>query len=232
MYFLRDDKKKIVFGWSAKCGCSHVKMIYKYLAQNVVNFKGRHIGTYNKLGFIDDSYSVILIIRNPFERLVSGYLEKYRIDGQYRKKWKKNIVLNFKNFVDELVNKSEVIDRHHFTPQLSEHWNDKIYSHKNLKIYDIKNIDYSFLEKLYNKKIPADILDYRGCFRAQMKNKTEILQGNVKAYEIELDKHKVGSRYSYDKYYNTDIKKKVLLFYKKDFDFFTKHGFNYLINAE
>ncbi len=208
-------------------------MIYKYLAQNVVNFEGRHIGTYNELGVIDDSYTVILIIRNPFERLVSGYLEKYRIDGPLRKKWNISTVLNFESFVDELVNESKVIDRHHFTPQLSENWDDKIYSHKNLKIYDVKNIDYSFLEKLYNKKIPADILDYRGCFRTQMmKNKTEILQENVKAYEIELDKHKVGSRYSYDKYYNTDIKEKVLLFYKKDFDFFTKHGFNYLINAE
>ena len=33
MYFIRDEIKKVVFGWSAKCGCSHIKMIYKYLTK-------------------------------------------------------------------------------------------------------------------------------------------------------------------------------------------------------
>ena len=62
-----------------------------------------------------------------------------------------------------------------------------------------------------------------------MKNEKVILKGNVRAYEIELDKHEIGSHYSYDLYYNEDIQRKVLLFYKKDFDFSTKHGFNYSI---
>ena len=31
MYFLVDNKKKIIFGWSAKCGCSHIKYIYYFL---------------------------------------------------------------------------------------------------------------------------------------------------------------------------------------------------------
>lgn len=230
MHFLRDETKKVIFGWSAKCGCSHIKMIYKYLTKNIIDFDKTHIGTYNELGFIDDSYTIIIIIRNPFLRLISGFLEKYRINGQFRDNWKTKKVLNFENFVDEIVNNSKFIDKHHFTPQLSEKWDDKIYSHKKLIIYDLANIDYSFLEKLYNKKIPKNILDYRGYFRTtEMKNKKVMLEENIRAYNIELDKHEIGLHYSYDLYYNKDIKRKVFFFYKKDFDFFTKHGFNYSI---
>ena len=79
MYFIRDEPKKVIFGWSAKCGCSHIKMIHKYLTLNIIDFDKRHIGTYNELGFIDDSYTIIIIIRNPFLRLISGFLEKYVI---------------------------------------------------------------------------------------------------------------------------------------------------------
>tara|TARA_Y100000590_G_scaffold306998_1_gene346490 strand:+ start:92 stop:790 length:699 start_codon:yes stop_codon:yes gene_type:complete len=232
MYFIKDNKNKIVFGWSAKCGCSHVKMIFQYLIKNTINFKIRHKNTYNKLGSIDDSYTIILFIRNPFIRLVSGFNEKYKKGGQLRHLWRTNKVLNFKNFVDKVVNKSEFIDKHHFTPQLSEAWSDKIYSHKNLIIYDIKNIDYKFLENLYKKKIPKIILDYRGEYRTSvMKNKEIILKvkDNIKVYNLASNKIKNGARYEYKLYYTEDIKNKVLSFYKKDFEFFKKHGFNYTV---
>ena len=62
-----------------------------------------------------------------------------------------------------------------------------------------------------------------------MKNKKKLLENNIKAYEIPIEEHECGACYKYEQYYNEDIKKKVLLFYKKDFDFFTKHGFNYSI---
>jgi hypothetical protein len=205
-------------------------MIYKYLTKNIVNFDNRHAETYNKLGFFDHTYTIIIIIRNPFIRLISGFHEKYRKDGQFEKLWKSKKVLNFKNFVDELVSNSHCIENHHFTPQLSEEWNDKIYNHKNLKIYDLENIDYDYLEQVYNKKIPKNILQYRGHFRSSiMKNKKIIKQDNIKVYDFEIDKFEVGAQYSCDLYYNEDIEKKVLLFYKKDFDFFTKQGFNYSI---
>ena len=62
-----------------------------------------------------------------------------------------------------------------------------------------------------------------------MKNKKIIKQDNIKVYDFEIDKFEIGSQYPCDLYYNEDIEKKVLLFYKKDFDFFTKQGFNYSI---
>jgi hypothetical protein len=51
------------------------------------------------------------------------------------------------------------IDRHHFTPQLSEHFDKKILLSKIIKFYDIANIDYEYIEQLYNKKIPEWIQD-------------------------------------------------------------------------
>jgi hypothetical protein len=87
--------RKVIFGWSAKCGCSHIKVIYKFLVENSINFEDRDIKAYNELGFIDDSYTIILLVRNPFHRLVSGFIDKYRIDGPFRNRWKTNKVLNF-----------------------------------------------------------------------------------------------------------------------------------------
>lgn len=46
MYFLVDFEKKIIFGWSAKSGCSHIKNIYLFLqGKNIKN--NIHLNTYN-----------------------------------------------------------------------------------------------------------------------------------------------------------------------------------------
>jgi hypothetical protein len=43
MYFLIDDNKKIIFGWSAKCGCSHVKYMFKFLTEEITNIKNINV---------------------------------------------------------------------------------------------------------------------------------------------------------------------------------------------
>ena len=37
MHFLVDTNKQIIFGWSAKCGCSHIKEIYWFLQTDNLN---------------------------------------------------------------------------------------------------------------------------------------------------------------------------------------------------
>ena len=37
MFFLVDNNRKVIFGWSAKCGCSHVKIIYWFLQTGKIN---------------------------------------------------------------------------------------------------------------------------------------------------------------------------------------------------
>ena len=37
MRFLVDNIRKIIFGWSAKCGCSHIKYIFWFLQNNNID---------------------------------------------------------------------------------------------------------------------------------------------------------------------------------------------------
>ena len=35
MLFLINENKKVIFGWSAKCGCSHIKNLFYFLQSGV-----------------------------------------------------------------------------------------------------------------------------------------------------------------------------------------------------
>lgn len=71
-----------------------------------------HLNTYNKLPANYNRYKIIIFIRNPYTRIISGFKNKY-CSGRY--------------VVDKLdMNGIKNINSHHFTPQLSEAWNKKI----------------------------------------------------------------------------------------------------------
>lgn len=228
MYFLKDSKRKIIFGWSAKCACSHIKKIF-YFFQNEKLDNDIHIKEeYKKDNFtFDKDDYIILFIRNPYERLVSGYLDKYNNpSGIFAKaQWRPDKTLTFENFVKELTrNDFQTINTHHFTPQLSENWTDKIKDHKNISIFDINNIAYDFIEYFFdNKKIPEEL-----------KNKTN---ENKNTFVEELDFIAYKANYhqlknikpSYNLFYNEEIKRDVTIFYAKDLVFFRDRGFNYTI---
>ena len=86
MYFLIDNKNKIIFGWSAKCGCSHIKRIFWFYNKGIIP-KNVHVGSYNKLPNNIENYTIIIISRNPYKRLVSGFLNNYKIGTGLRQKW-------------------------------------------------------------------------------------------------------------------------------------------------
>ena len=187
---------------------------------NSVNDFDVHRDSYNCLNFEHKYYTKILFIRDPYKRIVSGFLDKY-VAGVYSLDIKN---LTFEKFVDELDNnKLENINRHHFTPQLSEAHESSIQFDK---IYDIENIDYDYIKKLFGKNI--DIGDYIKTLY------DDSFEG--KAYGITLKElRKMQSKPPYGSFYNKKIKKKVYSFYKKDFLFFEKYGFNYDVvtdNAE
>ena len=149
MYFLKDEKRKIMFGWSAKCGCGTIKQMF-YFLQNGKLDNPIHLPDEYKIKNFDgdEDYLIVLFIRNPYERLVSGYLDKYKKipTGNYR--WRDDKELTFKNFVNELFqNAFKTIETHHFIPQISYNWDDKIKNHKNMLIFDIANIDYGIFRK-------------------------------------------------------------------------------------
>jgi hypothetical protein len=221
MYFLVDEKRKVIFGWSAKCGCTHIKTIFNFLNEiyrDYVHYKD----TENKLPENIEEYSTILISRNPYERIVSGFLNKYDKNGEARPLWKYPTI-TFSLFVDELVkNEYQMVDRHHFTPQTSEAFDLNVLNSKSIHCYSIEHIDYSYIESLYNKKIPFDILNKK------LGHERKIYPNNLEApvYDLSMETYidfNVDTKY----FYNDDLKEKVYQFYKQDFLFFEKLGINY-----
>jgi hypothetical protein len=225
MYFLVDEKNKIVFGWSAKCGCSHIKTIFNYL--NNIETTHLHVNTYNKLPEKIEEYTTILITRNPYKRLISGFLDKYKTNGLFRKLWKYPTI-TFSQFVNELMKNSyEMIDYHHFTPQTSEMFTINVLNSKSIKCYDIHHIDYSYIETLYNKKIPDFILSKK--FGHEKKIKGKEIKHPV--YNLNMDTY-INYDVNINYFYNEELQQKVYHFYKQDFLFFEKVGIPYFFQKQ
>jgi hypothetical protein len=224
MLFLVDDNHKIIFGWSAKCGCSHVKRIYYFMVNDKINNVIHKKSEYNQDLPVDiENYTIILFCRNPYKRIVSGFLNKYRIDGVFRENWKSDTI-TFSTFVDEVVkNNWEVIDEHHFLPQTREKFNeDQIMKAKCITCYDISSINYNYIEELYGKKIPEQLLNFRG---PHVRRQYDVNM-NEPVYDLSMeDYYECNVDLVY--FYNEDLKRKVYSFYENDFIFFKKLGIDY-----
>jgi hypothetical protein len=223
MFFSIDYENKIIFGWSAKCGCSHIMRIYWFLRNNSMDVKIHTKNDVNKLPNDIEKYTTIIVSRNPYKRIISGFLDKYKPRGQYRYLWKYDDI-TFSMFVNELEKTDwKMIDKHHFTPQTSEHFHMKILNSKCLKIYDIENIDYNYIEKLYNKTIPECILHRKeGHERAKYDITTE-----RPVYDLNLNEY-LFSNVDIKYFYNKELKQKIFNFYKNDFMFFNRVGMDYI----
>jgi hypothetical protein len=231
MFFLVDSNKKIIFGWSAKCGCSHIKEIFYFLQTGNLN---NRIHTYKdyciqKLPDDIENYTTIIIIRNPYKRIVSGFLDKYRKNGEFRYLWKDS-ALSFSQFVDKLIDYDwKKIEKHHFTQQTSEKFDKKILLSKIIKFYDIGNVDYEYIEQLYDKKIPECVINKKqGHERLLNVNVESYYNNNV--YDLQIDDY-INYNINIKYFYNEDIRKKVFNFYINDFIFFKENGFDYKFPA-
>lgn len=222
MYFIVDNNKKVILGWSPKCGCSHIKKIFWYLQTNDDNHQIHTMADCSALPDNVKDYIIILIIRNPFKRVISGFLDKYAPTGECIGMWKRDKLI-FSEFIDELViNNWDVIDKHHFIQQTDGRFNkDIILQSKELKIYDLKKIDYNYLEKLYNKKIPEKLLNFKGHekFKSTLDFETDVYNLDMCIYN--------NYNIPIKNFYNEDIRNKILNFYKNDFFFFKELGFEY-----
>lgn len=224
MLFIVDKEEKVIVGWCAKSGCSHIKKIYWFFRTGNPN----HVihTTRDRCELPPDEemkdYRTVIVVRNPYKRLVSGFLDKYRKNGQYRGMWKQD-KLTFTDFVNCLVKKNwQAIDYHHFSWQTGEHFNEhKLKMSKELRVYDINNIDYKYLESLYHKRIPYQLLDFRG---GHARGERVNLKENYYDYVYNKD---LSEYYDYNVdirlFFNEDLKRKVDNFFKDDIYFLKKH---------
>ena len=123
MYFYTDEKNKLVWGWSAKCGCSHIKN----LILNYQNIDSKEIHTNRFINGLPDNienYDLIIVMRNPFKRIVSGFTDKFSSKGELRFYYTDDH-LTFSVFVDFILNNNfedYLLSplKHHFIPQTEE----------------------------------------------------------------------------------------------------------------
>ena len=139
--------------------------------------------------------------------------------GNYIKNFNKSgLVLNFKNFVNILINYplGKYIDKHHFMPQLSEYWTDDLLKHPNIIFYDINNVNFMEIQKCFNN----DFNDY-DTYKVIKKNPVIIKDAHL----IEIPK--LTKSINYNCLYTKELKQYVYNYYKNDFDIFKILGFNY-----
>lgn len=226
MHFFVNNEYKIIFGWSGKCGCSHVKKIYYFFCNNIEKELHADDEYEEELPENIGDYTSILFIRNPYKRVVSGFLDKYSKNEIYIDNFlSKYDIIKFDTFIDELITGDwSIIDKHHFTPQTTEQFNKtKIIKSKSLICYDIESINYEYLEKLFNKNIPDQLLNFKGGHERKVYN--ENFNGDS-VYNLDINKY-IKYNVPVNNFYNKELKDKVYNFYKKDFLFFKEFGFYY-----
>jgi hypothetical protein len=226
MHFIVDSNKKIIFGWSAKCGFSHVKNMYRFLQTDNTQNPFHTENDVNSLPDDIENYITLIFCRNPYKRIVSGFLDKYKTNGEFIHLWKHSYV-SFSQFVDEVVKNDWVmIENDHFTPQTTESFDKTILFSKIIKCYDITNIDYEYIEQLYNKKIPECVINEKGGH-----TRMDVIQSDCSiddyVYDLNIDEYiyyNIDIKY----FYNKEIKQKVFNFYINDFIFFNENGIDYI----
>jgi len=140
MLFLISEEKKVIFGWSAKCGCSHVKNMFYYLQSGVFCEPNQSVHRGHDFQPLPENlspYVVILFIRNPYKRLVSGFLDKYVVGKEFRHLWDDRIPLTFSNFVEKLVERCPMVAHPKFTQETTEHFVDHIEEHSKTRTNNV-----------------------------------------------------------------------------------------------
>lgn len=232
MRFLVDTQRKFMIGYTAKAGCTHLKHIFYYMRDgalhddvHVVKLTGLTKDVQDNIG----AYTVLIVVRNPYERLVSGFLDKYHpVRGEFREKWGSG-TLTFAEFVQALVAQDwERVDENHFAPQtqarrgVPSDWHAIVQRAKRCVVCDLKKIDYTLIERVYDKQIPADVLAFRGnhVHKAQTKwTKRDVHTLDMAAY--------CDLKVPVQRFYPRAIKDNVDVFFAEDFAFAAQYGHVY-----
>ncbi|MEQ8662956.1 MAG: sulfotransferase family 2 domain-containing protein [Gammaproteobacteria bacterium] len=228
MFYLVDNEKKFLIGWSAKSGCTAIKRWY-------VNARG--LGVSNKevhkvIGYGDteytsidrrpyslyDEYTKICIIRDPFKRLISGYVNKYVVEEAYKQTWG-----TFEEFVDVLMKDRwyRRVDRHHFSPQTAEAFKKFVRRGWSWNlVLDIGELN-DRIDEINRLTGLSGTLEHP--------NKTEYRKQESltkPAYQMSNDEIK-ATRPGYQYFYNEELVEKVRRRYDSDFVHFESWGITY-----
>lgn len=98
MFFIKDKKKKIIFGSSERC----IEKLFYLL--NMESFSVPEIYENRKLTKFKN-YKIFLFIRNPYERAVAEHLKgNQNIEPQLSAAWNSDIIRHDKLYIFDIVN--------------------------------------------------------------------------------------------------------------------------------
>ncbi len=244
MNFAIIHKHKLIIGLTAKSGCTHIKHLgfkiayghrHKHREAGRIHFNPRWKSLVagpetNLLSRIKNNvklkeYTVVGIMRNPYERLVSGFLDKYQPPNICRKKggefWGRfKSPRHFKKFTNHLLrNDWRTVDQAHFKTQINNI--DHLLEIKDLvhdfRIWDLKNIDYDFLNK------HCEMNDLSMITKGpHQRDKKPLKKWNENTdlcvSELPMSKY-IEYNVPYNLFYTPDIKQKIKKYFHRDLKF-------------
>lgn len=243
MHLLTSPSLKTIIGWSPKCACTSLKHWWLQVHNIQYNVKQsydihsffHHNHELTRLDFaIKDPQQLILVIRNPYERIVSSFL--YSHITHHFKPLCEGSPLNsvtFRQFIHKLYNNPHYITEHHYHhyPQFKDYdiLNYNISLH--CDISETHSIQYNELSKLQgivskfnNTPLPSSDLKY---------NTESKIQNNIyESYplmdiEIDSEKFKHIKGYSIAQFYDIELFNMVSDIYKIDVHYMNMLGYTF-----
>jgi hypothetical protein len=186
---------------------------------------------------------IICIVRNPYNRLVSGYIDKFLTGNyhhlpfckkvkEYYKRDDDNKRITFKEFVNYIISQPYDSLDPHFKPQFLQHnLNNSVYILKLENISEIERILcivgfknkfinyrdehlYKFKKKKYNNNVYD--MYYKDFDIAENRNNREELRPSG----CDGVGYQNANIPYYDDFYDEELKKKIYSYYKDDFKIF------------
>lgn len=218
-------KDKLIISHIPKSGCQSIRKFVIECNGDVERGKygvweGFRWYSNNPSHLLNQGYTLISIVRNPYARLVSGYTNKV-LSLLYEHEPSKKIIdfynggnnrVSFEEFVDYVVKQNPLSLDDHWKPQYVHIGENLINKTQVFKLEENTVKDY-LKEKTgfeYGQYKSADLkkpITIEGYF------------GNKKFNDME-DLLKEGKMPKWTHFYNDELKEKVYNYYKKDFELF------------
>ena len=240
-YFLYCEKRNKLFCHIEKNGCESIRylILNEENHENPQNIWNEHINKYfytdeNIYKLQEKNPNVILISRDPYSRIISGFNDKVLGDNFNYFSYSQKIMnlnnnditkrINFEEFINYIVEDDIYNIDNHFKPQYI--WFNQIKIFKNIKIFkleDTSEINF-YLKQLNFNHILENYLDkyyYSDNYRGNKLLKKDIPYADKLSYDI-FKKDLINNNFIPLKinYFNDNLKKKFINKYKEDFDIF------------
>ncbi len=240
MYYYIIPKLNLIVGWNPKVACTTIfyllltKLNHEIkgnIHNDMINKENRQSGKYDiydlhnpKFENIDlNSYTKICIVRNPYERLISGIIQRseFLVSDDCKNHMKGKDLS--KNTITELL---QNLKTHNY---IEPHFNPQTININNFKFDQV--IPLEQISKLYKILDLPYIEEKIGGHDTKYINNSKVKYYNLTIQDIynKFDSKckwssNVNSWFTYD---NIQLINEI---YKDDFEWFSKNGFDYKIN--